>query len=62
MSAALPGKAPRLTPRRFRGVNGEWGIREIIGKEAVEGRACYCVDWESAMIPLGELWGAKRLV
>ena len=44
------------------GGNGEWGIHGIIGKEVIEGRAYYCVDWEPTMMPLDELCGAERLV
>ncbi|KAI9770207.1 MAG: hypothetical protein M1839_003235 [Geoglossum umbratile] len=44
------------------GGNGEWGIHGIIGKEVIEGKVYYCVDWEPTMMPLDELWGAERLV
>ncbi|KAI9773502.1 MAG: hypothetical protein M1839_002084 [Geoglossum umbratile] len=44
------------------GGNGEWGIHGIIGKEVIEGKIYYCVDWEPTMIPLDELWGGKHLV
>ncbi|KAI9868543.1 MAG: hypothetical protein M1813_005987 [Trichoglossum hirsutum] len=37
------------------GGDGEWGIHEIIGKEVIEGKVYYCVDWELTMIPLDEL-------
>ena len=44
------------------GGNGEWGIHGIIGKEVIEGKVYYCVDWEPTMMPLDELRGAERLV
>ncbi|KAH0536328.1 hypothetical protein FGG08_006782 [Glutinoglossum americanum] len=44
------------------GGNGEWGIHGITGKEVIEGKVYYCVDWEPTMVPLDELWGVERLV
>ena len=38
------------------------GIHGIIGKEVIEGKLYYCVDWEPTMMPVNEIWGAKRLV
>ena len=38
------------------------GIHGIIGKEVIEGKVYYCVDWEPTMMPVNELWGAKHLV
>jgi hypothetical protein len=35
--------------------NGEWGIYGIIGKEVIEGKVYYCVDWKPTMMPLDEL-------
>jgi len=44
------------------GGNGEWEIHGIIGKEVIEGKVYYCVDWKPTMMPLSELSRAERLV
>ncbi|KAI9774705.1 MAG: hypothetical protein M1839_001666 [Geoglossum umbratile] len=44
------------------GGNGEWGIHGIIGKEVIEGKVYYCVDWEPTMVSSDELLGAQGLV
>ena len=44
------------------GGNGEWGIHGIIGKEVIEGKVYYCMDWEPMMVPVNKLWGARCLV
>ncbi|KAI9784938.1 MAG: hypothetical protein M1839_001133 [Geoglossum umbratile] len=44
------------------GSNSEWGIHGIIGKEVIEGKVYYCVDWEPTMICSDELLGAQPLV
>jgi hypothetical protein len=44
------------------GGNGKWGIHEIIGKEVINNKVHYCVDWDPTMISADELEGAERLV
>ena len=44
------------------GGNREWGIHRIIGKEVIEGRAYYYVDWELMMMLLDKLCRVEYLV
>jgi hypothetical protein len=44
------------------GGNSKWGIHGIIGREVIEDKVYYCVDWEPTMISVDELEGAGRLV
>jgi hypothetical protein len=63
-ASTLLKSADRVEPQSVArvGSNGEWGIHGIIGKEVIEGKVYYCVDWEPTMMPLDELWRAERLV
>jgi hypothetical protein len=40
----------------------EWDIRDIIGKEVVDGEVHYLVEWSATLVPKYELGKAKVLV
>jgi hypothetical protein len=40
----------------------EWEIRDIIGKEVVDGEVHYLVEWSATLMPKCELGKAKGLV
>jgi hypothetical protein len=40
----------------------EWEIRDIIGKEFVDGEMHYLVEWSATLVPKYELGKAKVLV
>jgi hypothetical protein len=40
----------------------EWGVRDIIGKEDVNGKQHYWVDWRPTLLPEHSLGQAKDLV
>ena len=44
------------------GGNGKWEIHGIIGKEVIEGKVYYYMDWKLMMMSLSELSGAECLV
>ena len=40
----------------------EWEIRDIIGKEVVDGEVHYLVEWSATLMPKCKLGKAKGLV
>jgi len=43
-------------------VDPDWGVREIIGKEDLDGVSYYLVDWHPTLLPVHSLGHAKELV
>ena len=43
-------------------VDPDWDVREIIGKEDLDGVSYYLVDWHPTLLPVHSLGHAKELV
>lgn len=56
-----PPTEPKLAAQVI-GANQDWEVRQIIGKEDVDGVLHYLVDWSATLVPEYSLGHAKELV
>ena len=55
-----PGRPQQVA--EVAGGKQEWDIRDIIGKEVVNGEVHYLVEWSATLVPKYKLGKAKVLV